>query len=60
MSDTNIMSYLMAKNTFRKPLKVIIATETKSAVDDKHDVASTSTKADQTLKNEFVIYHFKN
>lgn len=38
----------------------IIVTETKSAVDDKHDVASTSTKADQTLKNEFVIYYFKN
>lgn len=41
-----MMSYLMMKNTLRSPLKVIIATETKSAVDDKHVVASTSTKAD--------------
>lgn len=46
MSDTNIMSYLMAKNTFRNPLKVIIATETKSAVDDKHVIPSKSTNAD--------------
>lgn len=41
-----MMSYLMTKNTLRSPLKVIIETETKSAVDDKHVVASTSTKAD--------------
>lgn len=53
MSDTNIMSYFMTKNTFRNPLKVIIATETKSAVDDKHAFPSTSTKADSnTTKNQ--------
>lgn len=53
MTDTNIMSYLMAKNTFRNPLKVIIATETKSTVDDKHVIPSTSTKADSnTTKNQ--------
>lgn len=61
MTDTNIMSYLMTKNTFRNPLKVIIATETKSAVDDKHAIPSTSTKADSnTTKNELLLYHFKN
>lgn len=57
MSDTNIMSYLMAKNTFRNPLKVIIATETKSAVDDKHVIPSKSTNADSnTTKNELLIF----
>lgn len=57
MSDTNIMSYLMAKNTFRNPLKVIIATETKSAVDDKHVISSKSTNADSnTTKNELLIF----
>lgn len=61
MSDTNIMSYLMAKNTFRNPLKVIIATETKSAVNDKHAIPSTSTKADSnTTKNKLLLYNFKN
>lgn len=61
MSDTNIMSYLMAKNTFRNPLKVIIATETKSAVDDKHVIPSTSTKADSnTTKNKLLLYNFKD
>lgn len=40
MSDTNIMSYLMAKNIFRNPLNIIIAIETKSAVDDKHAIPS--------------------
>lgn len=53
MSDTNIMSYRMAKNTFRNPLKVIIATETNIAGDDKHVIPSTSTKADSnTTKNQ--------
>lgn len=51
------MSYLMKKNTFRNPLKVIIATETKSAVDDKHVIPSTSTNADpNTTKNELLIF----
>lgn len=59
MSVTNKMSYLMTKNTFRNPLKVIIATETKSVVDDKHDVASTSTKADSnTTKNQVASLSF--
>lgn len=53
MSVTNKMSYLMTKNTFINPLKVIIPTETKSAVDDKHVIPSTSTKADSnTTKNQ--------
>lgn len=61
MSGTNTMSYLMAKNTFRNPLKVIIATETKSAMDDKQAIPSTSTKSDSnTTKNELLLYHFKN
>lgn len=61
MSGTNIMSYLMTKNTFRNPLKVIIATETKSAVDDKHVIPSTSTKTDSnTTKNELLLYNFKD
>lgn len=61
MSDTNIMSYLMAKNIFRNPLNIIIAIETKSAVDDKHVIPSTSTKADSnTTKNKLLLYHFKD
>lgn len=61
MTDTNIMSYLMAKNIFRNPLKIIIATETKSAVDDKHAIPSTSTKADSnTTKNELLLHNFKD
>lgn len=49
----------MAKNTFRNPLKVIIATETKSAVDDKHVIPSTSTKADSnTTKNQVASLSF--
>lgn len=61
MTDTNIMSYLKAKNIFRNPLKIIIATETKSAVDDKHAIPSTSTKADSnTTKNELLLYNFKD
>lgn len=61
MSDSNKMSYLMTKNTFRNPLKVIIATETKSAVNDKHAIPSTSTKADSnTTKNKLLLYNFKN
>lgn len=61
MSDSNKMAYLMTKNTFRNPLKVIIATETKSAVNDKHAIPSTSTKADSnTTKNKLLLYNFKN
>lgn len=51
------MPYLMTKNTLRNPLKVIIAVDTKRALDDKHFVASTSTKADSnTTKMSSLLF----